>query len=79
MDRVEFHVYAINVCVVGVINYQDVINIVEICYDLVLVREVCYMCVSSRFCRKNSAIMPEVGAPMARPSCWIRIFPLFVM
>ena len=30
----------------------------------------------SRFCRKNSAIMPEVGAPMASPSCWMRIFSI---
>jgi len=33
-----------------------------------------WMC--SRCCRKNSAKRPDVGAPMARPSSWIRISPL---
>jgi hypothetical protein len=34
------------------------------------------MCVCSKCCRKNSAIVSEVGAPMARPSFWMRIVPL---
>ena len=34
------------------------------------------MWVCSRCCRKNSAKRPEVGAPIARPSSWIRISPL---
>jgi len=33
-----------------------------------------WMC--SRCCRKNSAKRLEVGAPMVRPSSWIRISPL---
>jgi hypothetical protein len=33
-----------------------------------------WMC--SRGCRKNSTKRPEVGAPMARLSSWIRISPL---
>ena len=37
-------------------------------------RSVMWMC--SRCCRKNSAKMPEVGAPMERPSSWIRVSPL---
>jgi len=37
VDHVEVFVYAINVCVVGVVNYEDVINIAEILYNVVLV------------------------------------------
>jgi len=37
VDRVEVFVYAINVRVVGVVNYQDIINVAKISYNLVLV------------------------------------------
>ena len=38
----------------------------------------CAKWVFSRCCRKNSAIRPEIGAPIASPSFWIMIFMLLV-
>jgi len=61
--------------VAEVINYQNVVYISEVCCDVVLM-ETCARCVSSRFCRKNSAMSPVDGTPIASPSCWIEIFPL---
>ena len=36
----------------------------------------CAKWVFSGFCRKNSAIRPEDGVPIASPSFWIMIFLL---
>ena len=37
VDCIEVHVYAINVCVVGVVDYQDVVHVAKISSDLVFV------------------------------------------
>jgi len=62
--------------VAGVINQQNVVNVAEVASNLVLER--CARWMFSRFCRKNSAVRPEVGVPTASPSFWIRIFLLLV-
>ena len=76
MDLVEVCLYAVNVSVVGIPDYQDIIKVAEVCCNFVFFLDRCARWVSSRCCRKNSTIMPEGGAPMARPSFWMRIFPL---
>ena len=40
MERVEVFLYVIDVCVAGIINYQDVIHISKICSDVVFVAKV---------------------------------------
>ena len=37
VECVEVHVYAINVCVVGVVDYQNVVHVAKLSNDLVLV------------------------------------------
>jgi hypothetical protein len=62
VNCVEVILYAVDVRAAGVINYQNVIHIGKYPANLCLF-ERCVRWVSSRFCRKNSAIRPEIGVP----------------
>ena len=75
MDCVEVILYAVDVCVAGVVDYQDIIDVSEVPNNLMLVWEVCEVGVLY-ILKKNSAIMLEVGASMASPSGWISILSL---
>jgi len=41
VDHVEVFTHVIDVCVVGVVNYRNVVNVAKVSCDFVLVREVC--------------------------------------
>ena len=61
---------------VRVVDQQNVIYISEVSGDLVFFFVRCAKWIFFRFCRKNSALSPDSGSPIASPCFWIMIFPL---
>jgi len=53
----------------GVKGQEDIIHISEIVNDPCLYDRRA-RCMFSLCCKKSSAIKPDKGAPIARPSCW---------
>ena len=75
MQRVEVVSYVLYICVVSVVDQQNVVYISK--YPAILCFSVrCAKWIFSSFCRKNSDLRPDVGAPIASPSFWIMIFLL---
>jgi hypothetical protein len=45
VERVKVVLYVFDVSVVGVINYQNDVNIAKVCSDVVFAEELCKVCV----------------------------------
>jgi len=45
LERVKVHLYVVDVCVAGIINYQNVIHVSKICSDDVFIANVRKVCI----------------------------------